>query len=126
MTNHKKLVFFYLAIVYIKNICIFVLDNIKYKIMKTDLKAIELIQLHGRCKNFNIRSTIISEDIRISTACIFYEGNFFGDYHQIETIVFNKKSSMKMKIHSTILHEKTVDYAIRFHEKLSYLYLNNI
>lgn len=89
------------------------------------MTAIELLQLHGRCKNFNIKITIISEDIRISTACIFYEGNFFGDYHQIETIVFNKKARMKMKIHSTILHENTVDYAIRFHEKLSYIYTKN-
>ena len=89
------------------------------------MTAIELLDTHGINKNFNIRSTVISEDIRISTACIFYESSFFGDYHQIETIVFNKKARMKMKIHSTILHENTVDYAIRFHEKLSYIYTKN-
>lgn len=69
-------------------------------------------------KNFNIDSTIINENYRISTAAIFYEGNWFGDYWQLETWVFHKQNKhSKMKIHEVPCNEKGLGYCKKFHQK---------
>lgn len=66
-------------------------------------------------KNFNIASTIINEDIRISSAAIFYESFFFGNYFQIETFIFsNNKDVLRSKqiIHCTVSGDERTDIDI--------------
>lgn len=69
-------------------------------------------------KNFNIASTVINENVRVSTAAIFYESDFFGNYYQLETWVFTKDhKNSKMKIHNVPANQNGIDYCKRFHEK---------
>lgn len=82
--------------------------------MKT---ASELNELFDLNKNFNIRSTVINNNIRVSTASIFYESSFFGYYHQLETFIFKKEGSSLMKIHKVLANENGLQYCIDFHEK---------
>ena len=82
--------------------------------MKTVLELTELFNLD---KNFNIRSTVINDNIRVSTAAIFYESSFFGDYYQLETFIFKKEGKSLMKIHNVSDTEKGLQYCIDFHNK---------
>ena len=69
-------------------------------------------------KNFNIANTVINENVRVSTAAIFYESDFFGYRFQLETWVFMKDhKNSKMKIHEVYENQKGIDYCIRFHNK---------
>lgn len=68
-------------------------------------------------QNFNIAGTIINENYIVSTAAIFYEGNVFGDYWQLETWVFVMNGKSQMKIHLVSEDEKGLEYCKRFHEK---------
>lgn len=69
-------------------------------------------------KNFNIASTIIDDNYRVSTAAIFYEGNWFGDYWQLETWVFCKDNKhSKMKIHNVPCNDDGINYCKIFHDK---------
>jgi len=65
-------------------------------------------------KNFNIASTIINENVRISTAAIFYD-EFFGKRFQLETWVFKKEGRSLMKIHNVASNQNGLDYCKRFH-----------
>ena len=82
--------------------------------MKTAKELNELFDLN---KNFNIRSTVINDNIRVSTASIYYENSFFGDYYQLETFIFKKEGSSIMKIHNVAENEKGLQYCIDFHNK---------
>ncbi|GEM_PF-2104874 len=67
--------------------------------------------------SFNISSTIINEDFRVSTAAVFYS-EWFGDRYQLETIVFSTvKGGFRMKIHDVPSNDKGIEYCKRFHEK---------
>lgn len=79
--------------------------------------ALELTGLFELDKNFNIRSTVINDNIRVSTAAIFYESSFFGNYYQFETFIFKKQGSSIMKIHKVSENEKGLNYCINFHNK---------
>ena len=68
-------------------------------------------------KNFNITSTVINDNIRVSTAAIFYD-EVFGERFQFETIVFRKDKGMLMKIHNVYASQKGLDYCVTFHNKL--------
>lgn len=69
-------------------------------------------------KNFNIASTIIDDNYRVSTAAIFYEENWFGDYWQLETWVFVKgHKGSKVKIHNVPRNEYGIRYCKEFHKK---------
>ena len=69
-------------------------------------------------KNFNIASTIIDDNYRVSTAAIFYEENWFGDYWQLETWVFVKgHKGSKVKIHKVPCNEYGIRYCKEFHKK---------
>lgn len=71
----------------------------------------------GSKKNFNIASTVINKDVRVSTAAIFYS-EWFGDRYQLETIVFSTvKGGFRMKIHDVPSNDQGVEYCKRFHEK---------
>lgn len=67
--------------------------------------------------NFNIASTVINKNIRVSTAAIFYD-EWFGERFQLETWVFMKdhKGSV-IKIHNVYENQNGIDYCKRFHEK---------
>jgi len=65
-------------------------------------------------KNFNIASTIISDNVRISTAAIFYD-EIFGERFQLETWIFKKEGRSLMKIHDVFANQKGLDYCVRFH-----------
>lgn len=68
--------------------------------------------------NFNIASTVINEDMRVSTAAIFYD-EWFGERYQMETWVFMKdRKGSKMKIHKVLENQKGIDYCLAFHNKL--------
>lgn len=68
-------------------------------------------------KNFNIASTVINENVRVSTAAIFYD-EWFGERYQLETWVFIKDhKGSKMRIHNVYENQDGIDYCIRFHEK---------
>lgn len=67
-------------------------------------------------KNFNIASTVINEQIRVSTAAIFYS-DFFGEWFQFETFIFLKKGPCPMKIHKVSENQKGIDYCLSFHKK---------
>lgn len=66
-------------------------------------------------KNFNIASTIINDNIRISTAAIFYD-EWFGKRFQFETFIFKKEGNSMQKIHEVFENQKGIDYCKRFHE----------
>lgn len=71
--------------------------------------------------NRNIKSTIITDNIRVSSAIIFYEANF-GDYYQYETIVFSKDERIPwdMEIHGTKSYgddESLIKSAIEWHDE---------
>lgn len=83
--------------------------------METSEQLSKRLYLH---KNFNIRSTIINDNIRISTASIFYESSFFGDYYQFETFIFKKEDRSIMKIHNVLSNQNGIEYCINFHNKL--------
>jgi len=68
-------------------------------------------------KNFNIASTIINENIRVSTAAIFYD-EIFGERYQLETFIFKKEGRSIMKIHDVYANQKGIDYCVSFHNKL--------
>lgn len=77
-------------------------------------------------KNFNIASTVINENVRVSTAAIFYE-DWFGERFQMETWVFMKDhKGSKMKIHKVYENQKGIDYCIRFHNKTVAMVKNKI
>ena len=72
-------------------------------------------------KNFNIASTAINENIRISTAALFYD-EWFGERFQMETWIFVKEDdgklksgASKMKIHNVLENQNGIDYCLRFH-----------
>ena len=65
-------------------------------------------------KNFNIASTIINENVRISTAAIFYD-EWFGKRFQLETWIFKKEGHSLMKIHDVPSNQNGLDYCKRFH-----------
>lgn len=79
--------------------------------------AQELNELFDLNKNFNIRSTIINDNIRVSTASIYYESSFCGNFYQLETFIFKKEGSSNYKIHSVFTNEKGLQYCIDFHNK---------
>jgi len=89
-------------------------------------EAQELNLLFDLDKNFNIRSTIINDNIRVSTAAIFYESSFFGDYYQLETFIFKKEGNSLMKIHNVSATEKGLQYCIDFHNKTVCLIKNKL
>lgn len=71
-------------------------------------------------KNFNIASTVINDEIRVSTAAIFYD-EWFGKRWQLETFIFKKDNKgSKMKIHEVPNNDDGIDYCKRFHDKLVY------
>lgn len=79
--------------------------------------AQELNELFDLNKNFNIRSTIINDNIRVSTASIYYESSFCGNFYQLETFIFRKEGASLMKIHNVSTNEKGLQYCIDFHHK---------
>lgn len=77
-------------------------------------------------KNFNIASTVINENIRVSTAAIYYE-EWFGERYQLETWVFMKGlKGSQMKIHEVPENQHGIDYCIRFHNKTLAMVKNKI
>lgn len=73
-------------------------------------------------KNFNIASTTINENVRVSTASIFYENEWFGSYYQMETFIFrNDGIRGNMKIHNVPCNDNGIDYCKRFHNKVVYM-----
>ena len=65
-------------------------------------------------RNFNIASTIINENVRVSTAAIFYD-EIFGERFQLETWIFKKEGKSLMKIHSVPSNNNGLEYCRRFH-----------
>lgn len=77
-------------------------------------------------QNFNIASTVINENVRVSTAAIFYD-EWFGERFQMETWVFMKDhKGSKMKIHDVPENQSGIDYCIRFHNKTVAMVKNKI
>lgn len=70
--------------------------------------------------NFNIASTVINDNVRISTAAIFYD-EWFGKRFQLETWIFKKDGRSLMKIHDVPTNQKGLDYCISFHNKATEL-----
>ena len=68
-------------------------------------------------QNFNIASTVINENIRVSTAAIFYD-EWYGERFQLETFIFKKEGRSTYKIHSVPENQKGLDYCTSFHNKL--------
>lgn len=76
-------------------------------------------------RNFNIASTVIDENTRVSTAAIFYD-EWFGERYQLETWVFKKdRKGSKMKIHDVPSNQDGIDYCMRFHSKIVYILEKN-
>lgn len=71
-------------------------------------------------KNFNIASTVIDDNVRISTAAIFYD-EWFGERFQMETWIFKKEGRSLMKIHDVRENQDGIDYCLNFHNKLTKL-----
>ena len=75
-------------------------------------------------KNFNIASTVINDKIRVSTAAIFYESTFFGDYYQVETFIFSGDKTLietRQIIHGTChdAESNLIDKAKKIHVYIS-------
>lgn len=54
--------------------------------------------------NIDLGKTAITDKVRVSSAAIFYEGNWFGDYYQLETWIFSEDKTIQksvMVIHGT-------------------------
>lgn len=77
----------------------------------------ELNECFSKENNFNIRSTVINDNIRVSTAAIFRQDWFFGDYFQLETFIFKKEGRSNMRIHDVFCNKKGIQYCIDFHNK---------
>lgn len=75
--------------------------------------------------NFNIASTIINDNVRISTAAIFYD-EIFGERFQLETWIFKKEGRSIMKIHDVPINKVGLDYCVRFHNKATGLVKSKI
>jgi len=79
-------------------------------------------------KNFNIKSTIITDLIRISSAAIWYE---YDNRYQIETWIFSSDERYKS---TQVIHgswhgdigkrNPMIKYAKTFHEKVAYKFNN--
>jgi len=67
-------------------------------------------------KNFNIASTVINDNVRVSTAAIFYD-EIWGERFQFETFIFKKEGRSIMKIHLVSENQKGIDYCLSFHNK---------
>lgn len=55
-------------------------------------------------KNIDLGKTQITEQVRVSSAAIFYESPFFGDYYQFETFIFSEDKCVQKSrqiIHGT-------------------------
>lgn len=71
--------------------------------------------------NQNIKSTIISPTVRVSSAIIHYPNLGFGEYCQYETIVFGLPDGMHMEIHGTSASDDNptlINEAIDYHDKM--------
>lgn len=67
-------------------------------------------------KNFNIDSTVINDNYRVSTAAIFYD-EIFGERFQLETWFFVKgHKGSKIKIHEVPCNEYGLRYCKEFHK----------
>lgn len=55
-------------------------------------------------KNIDLGKTQITEQVRVSSAAIFYKSPFFGDYYQFETFIFSEDKGVQKSrqiIHGT-------------------------
>lgn len=80
-------------------------------------------------QNKNLASTVITDNVRVSTAAIYYD-EWFGERWQIETFIFSKDERVKtsqIKIHGNVSCEdyvinskgKTINDAIKIHNYIS-------
>lgn len=53
--------------------------------------------------NLDLGKTAITDKVRVSSAAIFYENNFFRNYYQLETFIFSddERQKTRMIIHYT-------------------------
>lgn len=81
-------------------------------------------------KNVNIGATKITDLIRVSTAAIAYDTNWFGSYYQYETFIFSDDPNLKtrMFIWGTSSGEELSDKYIKLcetaHRRISKVMLN--
>jgi hypothetical protein len=75
--------------------------------------------------NFNIRTSIVSEDVYVSSAAIYYEHE---DRFQVETIIFSKdpRQRFRMFIHGSVFGEvlpddKILETAVVFNRRVTAL-----
>jgi hypothetical protein len=82
-------------------------------------------------ENKNLGITRITDLIRVSTAAIAYENNWFGSYYQYETFIFSSdpKFKTRMFIWGTSSGEKLSDKYVRLsetaHRRISKVMINS-
>lgn len=74
--------------------------------------------------NHDIAKTAITDKVRVSSAIIHYQGMWFGDYYQYETLTFSSDPSVKfnMVIHGTDSEpdcKLLIDKALKVHNHIS-------
>lgn len=75
--------------------------------------------------NIDLGKTQITNNIRVSSAAIFYESPFFGDYYQFETFIFSEDKAVQKSrqiIHGTtwnISHNELLNKTKKVHSYVS-------
>ena len=82
-------------------------------------------------ENIDLGKTRITDKIRVSSAAIFYGGNWFGDYYQYETFIFSDDDTFKTRtfIWGTSggeVCDKIKEITERAHRRISKVMLNSL
>jgi hypothetical protein len=81
-------------------------------------------------ESINLGKTQITKKIRVSSAAIFYEGNWFGNYYQYETFIFSDDPGFKTRMwiwgssQGNKLSDKKVEITKTGHRRISKIMLN--
>lgn len=81
-------------------------------------------------ENVNMGNTQITDKIRVSSAAIFYGGNWFGSYFQYETFIFSDDPSFKTRMFiwgagGGVIEDKMKALTERAHKRVSKIMLNS-
>lgn len=87
--------------------------------------------MEDRLPNIDLGKTQITDKIRVSSAAIYNDGNWFGAYYQIETWIFSEDERIKskMQIHDTCgreIPDSLINHAKTFHRRISKMLIKKL
>lgn len=83
-------------------------------------------------RNIDLGKTQLNEKMRVSSAAIFYENSFFGDYYQYETWIFSDNPLYKSRMfiwgtsHGDKIFDKYKGLTMRAHARISKIMLEKV